>query len=65
MNFLQTFNHFYDSAINDLHLPKGLSDQIKSCDSVYHLRFPITMDSGEIKVIDAWHGEHSLSLIHI
>jgi glutamate dehydrogenase (NAD(P)+) len=59
VNFLQTFNHFYDTAINDLHLPKGLSDQIKSCDSVYHLRFPITMDSGEIKVIDAWHGEHS------
>ena len=59
MNFLQTFNHFYDTAIKDLSIPKGLSDQIKSCDSVYHLRFPITLDNGEIKVIDAWHGEHS------
>jgi glutamate dehydrogenase (NAD(P)+) len=59
VNFLQTFNHFYDTAIKDLSIPKGLSDQIKSCDSVYHLRFPITLDNGEIKVIDAWHGEHS------
>lgn len=59
MNFLQTFSHFYDTAIKDLSIPKGLSDQIKSCDSVYHLRFPITLDNGEIKVIDAWHGEHS------
>jgi glutamate dehydrogenase (NAD(P)+) len=59
VNFLQTFSHFYDTAIKDLSIPKGLSDQIKSCDSVYHLRFPITLDNGEIKVIDAWHGEHS------
>lgn len=59
MNFLQTFNHFYDSAVKHLQVPKGLSDQIKSCDSVYHLRFPITLDNGEIRVIDAWHGEHS------
>lgn len=59
MNFLQTFNHFYDSAVKYLQIPKGLSDQIKSCDSVYHLRFPITLDNGEIRVINAWHGEHS------
>ncbi len=59
MNFLQTFNHFYDSAVKYLQIPVGLSDQIKSCDSVYHLRFPITLDNGEIRVIDAWHGEHS------
>ena len=59
MNFLQSFEEFYESAAKHLDIPKGLSDQIKSCDSVYHLRFPITLDNGEIEVIDAWHGEHS------
>tara|TARA_Y100001935_G_scaffold21593_1_gene15796 strand:- start:8044 stop:9363 length:1320 start_codon:yes stop_codon:yes gene_type:complete len=59
MNFLESFEEFYESAAKHLDIPKGLSDQIKSCDSVYHLRFPITLDNGEIEVIDAWHGEHS------
>ena len=59
MNFLESFEEFYESAVKHLDIPKGLADQIKSCDSVYHLRFPITLDNGEIEVIDAWHGEHS------
>ncbi|NSW99310.1 Glu/Leu/Phe/Val dehydrogenase [bacterium] len=59
MNFLETFNQFYNSAVKHLEIPDGLSAQIQSCDSVYHLRFPITLDNGQIEVIEAWHGEHS------
>ena len=45
MNFLESFEEFYESAVKHLDIPQGLSDQIKSCDSVYHLRFPITLDT--------------------
>ena len=39
--------------------PAGLLDQIKSCNSVYQVGFPILRDSGEIEVIHAFRAEHS------
>ena len=39
--------------------PAGLLQQIKSCNSVYQVGFPILRDSGEIEVIRAYRAEHS------
>ncbi len=39
--------------------PAGLLKQIKSCNSVYQVGFPILRDSGEIEVIRAYRAEHS------
>ena len=59
MNFLESIHKFYDSASRHLGLPEGLVNQIKASDCVYHFRFPIKLDNGGIKVINAWHCEHS------
>ncbi|MBK6796249.1 MAG: Glu/Leu/Phe/Val dehydrogenase [Acidobacteria bacterium] len=39
--------------------PKGLVDQIKRCNSVYHFEFPVRHADGSYEVIDAWRVEHS------
>jgi hypothetical protein len=33
---------------------KGLLEQIKACNSVYRMRFPVKMDDGRIEVIEAY-----------
>lgn len=39
--------------------PKGLIEQIKQCNSVYKVSFPIRRDNGEYEVIEAYRSEHS------
>ncbi len=39
--------------------PQGLLEQIRMCNSVYHVRFPLQRDDGSIEVIQAWRAEHS------
>lgn len=39
--------------------PNGLLSQIKSCNSVYHVSFPLVRDNGDIDVINAYRAEHS------
>jgi glutamate dehydrogenase (NAD(P)+) len=34
-------------------------EQIKVCNSVYHMAFPVELDDGSIEVIHAWRAEHS------
>jgi glutamate dehydrogenase (NAD(P)+) len=36
-----------------------LLEQIKVCNSVYRMAFPVEMDDGRIEVIHAWRAEHS------
>lgn len=40
-------------------IPEGLIDQVKFCNSVYRMRFPVKMDDGSIKVVEAYRVEHS------
>ena len=49
----------FDSAAAYTTYPKGLLEQIKVCNSVYHMAFPIAKDDGSIEVIHAWRAEHS------
>lgn len=39
--------------------PKGLIEQIKQCNSIYKIYFPIRRDDGEYEVIEAYRAEHS------
>jgi len=41
------------------HYPPGLMEQIKACNSIYRMRFPVKTDDGEIAVIEAYRAEHS------
>lgn len=58
-NFLEQVNTNFDKAAAFSKHPKGVLEQIKQCNSVYHVRFPVRMDNGNIEVIEAWRAEHS------
>lgn len=49
---------YFDRAASFLDYPKGLLDQIKYCNSVYQMRFPLKVGN-EIQVIEAYRVEHS------
>src|ERR1044071_5046190 len=57
-SFLSTVDQYFENAARFLNYPRGLLDQIKICNSVYHFKFPIR--TGEsYEVIYAWRVEHS------
>lgn len=49
---------FYKAAALTDH-PQGLLEQIRICNSVYAMQFPLKKDDGTIEVIKAWRAEHS------
>jgi glutamate dehydrogenase (NAD(P)+) len=56
--FFKSVEQNFDKAAYALDLPKGLAEQIKTCNSVYHFNFPVRIRGG-IEVIQAWRVEHS------
>jgi glutamate dehydrogenase (NAD(P)+) len=38
---------------------KGILEQIKECNAVYQMRFPLKRDDGTIEVIEAYRVQHS------
>lgn len=59
IKFFQQVNSYFDRASSYLNYPEGLLKQIKVCNSVYHMTFPLKRDDGSIEVIHAWRAEHS------
>lgn len=57
-NFFDDVCSYFDHAARFTTHPKGLLNQIKACNSVYHFRFPIRKGNG-VEVIEAWRVEHS------
>ncbi len=49
---------YFDNAARHLDLPEGLKTQIKECNSVYSIKFPVRIGEG-IEVIEAYRVEHS------
>jgi glutamate dehydrogenase (NAD(P)+) len=58
-NFFGDVNQFFDKAAAFTKHDKGILEQIKACNSVYHFKFPVRRDNGSIEVISAWRVEHS------
>lgn len=56
--FLQSVNYYFDKAAAHLNQPKGLIEQIRVCNSVYAMQFPVRI-GGDIQVVQAWRAEHS------
>ncbi|MEJ2481850.1 MAG: Glu/Leu/Phe/Val dehydrogenase [Gemmatimonadota bacterium] len=57
--FLAQVHRAFDEAAAFTDVDDGLLAQIKACNSVYRLTFPLKRDDGEIEVIEAWRAEHS------
>jgi glutamate dehydrogenase (NAD(P)+) len=59
VSFFEQVNANFDKAAAYTKHPRGVLEQIKICNSVYHMAFPVEKDDGSIEVIHAWRAEHS------
>jgi len=57
-SFFESVQRNFDKAAALSNLPKGLLDQIKVCNAVYQVNFPVMID-GEYQVIEAYRVQHS------
>jgi len=57
-SFFESVNKNFDKAAIHTGLPKGLLDQIKACNAVYQMRFPVKVGN-EYQVIEAYRVQHS------
>ncbi len=57
--FFDQVNRNFDKAAAYTKHDKSLLEQIKVCNSVYHMAFPLERDDGSIEVVHAWRAEHS------
>lgn len=57
--FFEQVNKAFDRAAAYTKLDEGILSQIRACNDVLHIQFPVEMDNGSIKVIDGYRVEHS------
>lgn len=57
--FFESVSRYFDRAARFTSIHPGLIDQVKCCNSVYRMRFPVRRDDGEIEVVEAFRAEHS------
>jgi glutamate dehydrogenase (NAD(P)+) len=58
-SFFESVVKSFDKAAKFTKWEKGLLEQIKACNAVYQMRFPIKRDDGSIEVIEAYRVQHS------
>jgi glutamate dehydrogenase (NAD(P)+) len=58
-NFFEQVNKNFDKAAKYTRFDKGVLNQIKKCNTVYHVSFPLRRDDGSVEVIEGWRVEHS------
>ena len=58
-SFFENVEISFDKAAKFTKWDKGLLEQIKACNSIYSMKFPVKMDDGRIEVIEAFRVQHS------
>ena len=58
-SFFHSVEKSFDKAATFTKFDPGILEQIKACNSVYQMRFPIKRDDGSIEVIEAYRVQHS------
>jgi glutamate dehydrogenase (NAD(P)+) len=58
-SFFQSVEKSFDKAARFTKWDNGILEQIKACNSVYRINFPIKRDNGTIEVIEAYRVQHS------
>lgn len=56
--FLTSVHHYFDEAARHSTLPPGILEQIKICNSVYKVNFPVEVN-GKVEVIEGIRAQHS------
>ncbi|MBK8955493.1 MAG: Glu/Leu/Phe/Val dehydrogenase [Saprospiraceae bacterium] len=57
-SFLASVNQNFDKAASFTKIPKGILEQIKVCNAVYEMKFPVRIGDN-IEVINAFRAQHS------
>ncbi|MDR9416070.1 MAG: Glu/Leu/Phe/Val dehydrogenase [Gracilimonas sp.] len=57
--FYEQVNKNFDKAAKYTRFDKGILAQIKICNTIYHVTFPVRRDDGSIEVVEGWRVEHS------
>lgn len=58
-SFFGAVGKSFDKAAKFTKWDPGILEQIKACNAVYRMRFPIKRDNGKIEVIEAYRVQHS------
>ena len=58
-SFFNDVNSYVDKAAKYTKHPPGLVQQIQQCNSVLHVSFPLRLQKGKFKVIEAYRVQHS------
>ncbi len=58
-SFFDSVNASFDKAAKFTKWDPGILEQIKACNAVYRMKFPVKMDDGSIDVIEAYRVQHS------
>src|SRR5882757_1484140 len=58
-SFFESVERSFDKAAKFTKWDLGILEQIKACNSVYQMRFPVKRDDGSIEVIEAYRVQHS------
>jgi glutamate dehydrogenase (NAD(P)+) len=59
MSFLDQVNQMFDTAAAYTAHPSGVLSQIRACDNICRIEFPLKRDDGSIQVITSYRAEHS------
>jgi glutamate dehydrogenase (NAD(P)+) len=57
--FFADVAHYFDRAARHTAHSAELLDQVKQCNGVYRLRFPVEDDEGRIRVVEGFRAQHS------
>jgi glutamate dehydrogenase (NAD(P)+) len=58
-SFFQSVEKSFDKASKFTSWDPGILEQIKQCNAVYQIRFPLIRDNGSVEVIEAYRVQHS------
>jgi glutamate dehydrogenase (NAD(P)+) len=58
-SFFGSVERSFDKAAQFTSWDPGVLEQIKACNAVYRMKFPVRMDDGRIEVIEAYRVQHS------
>ncbi len=58
-NFFDDVNQYFDAASTYTDVPPDILSQIRACNAVYRMHFPVRRDDGQVVVIEGYRAEHS------
>jgi glutamate dehydrogenase (NAD(P)+) len=57
--FYESVHAYFDRAAAYSKYDAGILQQVKDCNAVYRMRFPVRADDGSVRVVEAFRAEHS------